>query len=352
MSIDRHPRGERSYDMRGAVIHAPGDVRYEERPDPKIVEPTDAIVRTIATCICGSDLWPYRGLDQFTGPWAIGHEYCGIVEQVGDAVTTVKPGQFVIGGFLTSDNTCPNCRAGVQSACQQGTGYDGCQSEQIRIQWADGTLVATPKRPAEDLIPSLLTLSDVMATGWHAAVAAGVKPDMTVAVVGDGAVGLCGVLAASRLGAKRVIAMSRHPSRQQLAREFGATDIVAERSDEGIARIKDLTEGVGADAVLECVGTGESMLQALRSTRPGGMVGCVGAPHGVELRMRDLFWRNVGMRGGPAPVRQYLPDLLDRVWNRQIDPGRVFDMDLPLKQVADGYRAMDQRRAIKVLLRP
>ena len=338
--------------MRGAILHAPGDVRYEERPDPVIIKPTDAIVRTVATCICGSDLWPYRGIDEVTQPWAIGHEYCGIVEQVGSAVTSVKPGQFVIGGFVASDNTCPNCRAGVQTSCLQGTGYDGCQSELIRIPLADGTLVATPKLPPEDLIPSLLTLSDVMSTGWHAAVSAGVMPGMTVAVVGDGAVGLCGVLAASQLGAERVIAMSRHQPRQQLARDFGATDIVAERGDEGIARIKELTDGVGADAVLECVGTGESMLQALRSTRPGGMVGWVGAPHGVEVPIQDLFWPNVGLRGGPAPVRHYLPDLLDRVWNRRIDPGKVFDMVLPLEQVAAGYRAMDERRAIKVLLRP
>jgi threonine dehydrogenase-like Zn-dependent dehydrogenase len=338
--------------MRGAILHAPGDVRYEERPDPMIIKPTDAIVRTVATCICGSDLWPYRGIDEGTQPWAIGHEYCGIVEQVGSAVTSVKPGQFVIGGFVASDNTCPNCRAGVQTSCLQGTGYDGCQSELIRIPLADGTLVATPKLPPEDLIPSLLTLSDVISTGWHAAVSAGVKPGMTVAVVGDGAVGLCGVLAASQLGAERVIAMSRHQPRQQLARDFGATDIVAERGDEGIARIKELTDGVGADAVLECVGTGESMLQALRSTRPGGMVGWVGAPHGVEVPIRDLFWPNVGLRGGPAPVRHYLPDLLDRAWNRRIDPGKVFDMVLPLEQVAAGYRAMDERRAIKVLLRP
>jgi len=338
--------------MRGAILHAPGDVRYEERPDPMIIKPTDAIVRTVATCICGSDLWPYRGIDEVTQPWAIGHEYCGIVEQVGSAVTSVKPGQFVIGGFVASDNTCPNCRAGVQTSCLQGTGYDGCQSELIRIPLADGTLVATPKLPPEDLIPSLLTLSDVMSTGWHAAVSAGVKPGMTVAVVGDGAVGLCGVLAASQLGAERVIAMSRHQPRQQLARDFGATDIVAERGDEGIVRIKELTDGVGADAVLECVGTGESMLQALRSTRPGGMVGWVGAPHGVEVPIQDLFWPNVGLRGGPAPVRHYLPDLLDRVWNRRIDPGKVFDMVLPLEQVAAGYRAMDERRAIKVLLRP
>ena len=338
--------------MRGAILHAPGDVRYEERPDPMIIKPTDAIVRTVATCICGSDLWPYRGIDEVTQPWAIGLEYCGIVEQVGSAVTSVKPGQFVIGGFVASDNTCPNCRAGVQTSCLQGTGYDGCQSELIRIPLADGTLVATPKLPPEDLISSLLTLSDVMSTGWHAAVSAGVKPGMTVAVVGDGAVGLCGVLAASQLGAERVIAMSRHQPRQQLARDFGATDIVAERGDEGIVRIKELTDGVGADAVLECVGTGESMLQALRSTRPGGMVGWVGAPHGVEVPIQDLFWPNVGLRGGPAPVRHYLPDLLDRVWNRRIDPGKVFDMVLPLEQVAAGYRAMDERRAIKVLLRP
>jgi threonine dehydrogenase-like Zn-dependent dehydrogenase len=338
--------------MRGAILHAPGDVRYEERPDPVIAEPTDAIVRTLATCVCGSDLWPYRGVDQVTRTWAIGHEYCGIVEQVGDAITTVQPGQFVVGGFLASDNTCPNCRAGFQSHCRQSTGYDGCQSELIRIPLADGTLVAAPEQPPDDLIPSLLTLSDVMATGWHAAVSAGVEPGMTVAVVGDGAVGLCGVLAASHLGADRVIAMSRHRPRQQLAREFGATDIVTERGEEGIARIMESTNGVGADAVLECVGTGESTLQALRSIRPGGMVGWVGVPHGVDLSMRDLFWRNVGVRGGPAPVRRYLPGLLDLVWNRKIDPGKVFDLVLPLEQVAEGYRAMDERRAIKVLLRP
>ena len=338
--------------MRGAILYAPGDVRCEERPDPIIMAPTDAIVRTVATCVCGSDLWPYRGIDQVTQARAIGHEFCGIVEQIGDAVNSLQPGQFVVGGFLTSDNTCPNCRAGVHSSCQQGTGYDGCQSELIRIPLAEGTLVATPEQPEKDLIPSLLALSDVMATGWHAAVSAGVQPGMTVAVVGDGAVGLCGVLAASELGAARVIAMSRNEPRQQLAKEFGATDIVSERGEEGIAGVKDLTDGVGADAVLECVGTGESVVQALRSTRPGGMVGWVGAPHGVELQMQDLFWRNVGIRGGPAPVRNYLPDLVDRVWKGKIDPGKVFDLVLPLDQVAEGYRAMDERRAIKALLQP
>jgi threonine dehydrogenase-like Zn-dependent dehydrogenase len=338
--------------MRGAILHAPGDVRCEERADPMIMEPTDAIVRAVATCVCGSDLWRYRGIDKVTQATAIGHEYCGIVEQVGDAVTSVQPGQFVVGGFYASDNTCPHCRNGMHFLCKQRTGFGGCQSELIRIPLADGTLVATPEQPAKDLIPSLLALSDVMATGWHAAVSAGVKPGMTVAVVGDGAVGLCGVLAASQLGAARVIAMSRHQQRQQLAKEFGATDIVSERGEEGVARVKELTDGVGADAVLECVGTDESVVQALQSTRPGGMVGWVGAPHGVELRRQDMFGRNVGILGGAAPVRSYLPDLLDRVWNRKIEPGKVFDMVLPLEQVAEAYAAMDQRRAIKVLLQP
>jgi threonine dehydrogenase-like Zn-dependent dehydrogenase len=338
--------------MRGAILYAQRDVRCEERADPMIMEPTDAIVRTVATCVCGSDLWPYRGIDRVTQARAIGHEYCGIVEQVGDAVGSIERGQFVVGGFYASDNTCPHCRNGMHFLCDRRTGFGGCQSELIRIPLADGTLVATPEQPAEDLIPSLLALSDVMATGWHAAVSAGVKPGMTVAVVGDGAVGLCGVLASAQLGAARVIAMSRHQQRQQLAKEFGATDIVSERGEEGVARVKDLTDGVGADAVLECVGTGESVVQALQSTRPGGMVGWVGAPHGVELRMQDLFWRNVGILGGAAPVRSYLPDLLDRVWNRKIEPGKVFDMVLPLEQVAEAYAAMDQRHAIKVLLQP
>jgi threonine dehydrogenase-like Zn-dependent dehydrogenase len=336
--------------MRGAILYAAGDMRCEERADPMIMEPTDAIVRAVATCVCGSDLWRYRGIDQVTQATAIGHEYCGIVEHVGDAVTSIQPGQFVVGGFYASDNTCPHCRNGMHFLCNQRTGFDGCQSELIRIPLADGTLVATPEQPAKDLIPSLLALSDVMATGWHAAVSAGVKPGMTVAVVGDGAVGLCGVLAASQLGAARVIAVSRHQARQQLAKEFGATDIVSERGEEGVARVKELTDGVGADAVLECVGTGESVVQAAQSARPGGMVGWVGAPHGVELRMQDLFWRNVGIFGGAAPVRSYLPDLMDRVWNRKIEPGKVFDMVLPLEQVAEAYAAMDERRAIKVLL--
>lgn len=337
--------------MRGAIIHAPGDVRVEDRDDPVIVDPTDAIIRTVASCVCGSDLWPYRGLDEVRRPRAIGHEYVGVVEQVGDQVAGIEPGQFVVGGFYASDGTCAHCRAGFQRSCVNRAGFDGCQSEYIRIPWADGTLVATPSPPGDDLVPGLLALSDVMSTGWHAAIAAGVRPGMTVAVVGDGAVGLCAVLAAVESGAARVIAMSRHAARQKLATEFGATDIVAERGDEGVARIMDLTGGIGADAVCEAVGTGESMLQAVRCARPGGMVGMVGLPHGVELPAREMFFRNVGVKGGPASVRQYLPDLLTRVWERTIDPGKVFDLELPLERAADAYRAMDRRDAIKVLLR-
>jgi len=338
--------------MRGAVIYGPKDVRLQERPDPTIEQPTDAIVRTVAACVCGSDLWRYRGVQRVARPTPIGHEYVGVVEAVGTDVTSVKPGQFVVGGFLTSDNTCAVCRAGMQSHCLHGTGYDGCQAEFIRIPNADGTLLATPEHPGDDRVPSLLALSDVMCTGWHAAVCAEVKPGATVVVVGDGAVGLSGVLAARQLGAERVIAMSRHADRQQLAVEFGATDIVAERGDEGIERVKDLTGGIGADAVLECVGTDDSVVQALRSARPGAMIGWVGVPHVTDLPQQHMFWRNVGLRGGPAPVRAYLPDLMHRVLDGRIEPGKVFDLTLPLSQVAEAYAAMDERRAIKSLLQP
>src|SRR3954463_2594053 len=258
--------------MRGAVLYAPRDIRVEDRDEPRITMPTDAIIRMAATCICGSDLWPYRGINVVEKPTPIGHEYCGIVEEVGSAVRSVKPGQFVIGSFFASDNTCPICRAGYHSSCQHRELVGGAQAGRLRVPLADGTLVATPAVPPDELIPSLLTLSDVMGTGWFAADAANVKPGGTVAVVGDGAVGLLGVLSAKQMGAERVIAMSRHESRQQLAREFGATDIVSERGDEGVERIKELTKGVGADSVLECVGTQESMMQAIRSTRRGGYV--------------------------------------------------------------------------------
>ena len=338
--------------MRGAIINAPGDISVEDRPDPTIVEPTDAVIRTVAACVCGSDLWPYRGVDKVKRPRPIGHEYVGIVEEVGSDVSRIAPGQFVVGGFYASDGTCPHCRAGFQYNCVNRSGFDGCQAEYIRIPQADGTLFTTPKQPDADLVPSLLALSDVMSTGWHAAVTASVQAGHTVVVVGDGAVGLSAVLAAAQLGAERVIAMSRHASRQELATAFGATDIVAERGEDGVAKIMDLTDGVGADAVCEAVGTGESMLQAIRTVRPGGMVGCVGVPHDVELPAQEMFFRNVGVKGGPASVPHYLPDLLDRVWNRKIEPGRVFDLELPLEEAPDAYRAIDERRAIKVLLRP
>ncbi len=338
--------------MRGAILYAPGDVRFEERDDPRIIKPTDAIIRMSATCVCGSDLWPYRGFNPTAEPSPMGHEYCGIVEEVGREVTSVKRGQFVIGSFFASDNTCPICRAGYQSSCQHAEFVGGAQAPVLRVPLADGTLVATPGVPSKDMIPSLLSTSDVFGTGWFAAEAANVKPGMTVAVVGDGAVGLLGVLSAKQMGAERIIAMSRHEARQKLAREFGATDIVTERGDEGVARIKDLTDGIGADAVLECVGTQESMKQAIGSTRKGGYVSYVGVPHGVQLEGQELFFAHVHLHGGPAPVRRFLPKLIDLVLNGKVNPGKVFDMTLPLEQVAEGYRAMDERRAIKTLLRP
>ncbi len=338
--------------MRGTVLYGPRDLRFEERDTPTIIEPTDALIRISATCVCGSDLWPYRGINPVTQPTPMGHEYCGIVEEVGSAVTSIKPGQFVIGSFFASDNTCPNCRAGYQSSCQHAELVGTAQAPLLRVPLADGTLVATPDVPSDDMIPNLLALSDVMGTGWFAADAANVKPGSTVAVVGDGAVGLLGVVSAKQMGAKRIIAMGRHEPRQKLAREFGATDIVKERGDEGVARIKELTGGIGADSVLECVGTQQSMMQAIRSTRKGDYVGYVGVPHGVALEGEELFYSHVHLHGGPAPVRRFLPELIDLVWNGKIKPGKVFDLTLPLDQVAEGYRAMDERRAIKTLLRP
>src|SRR5438876_1402279 len=340
--------------MRGAVLYAPHDVRIDDRPDPKIVEPTDAIIRLSATCVCGSDLWPHRGIEPVDGPAPMGHEYVGIVEEVGSAVNNIKPGQFVIGSFFASDNTCAICSAGYQSSCvhRELVGAIGTQAEWARIPLADGTLVATPDIPDGDLVPSLLAASDVLGTGWFAAVAAEAGPGKTVAVVGDGAVGLMGVLAAQQLGAERIIAMSRHVPRQKLALEFGATDIVEERGDAGVARVKALTDGLGAQSVIEAVGTQESMMQAIRSTRPGGHVGYVGVSHDVELPGRELFFSAVHLHGGPAPVRRFLPELIELICDRAIDPGRVFDLTLPLEAAAEGYRAMDERRAIKTLLRP
>ncbi|OJV58933.1 MAG: IMP dehydrogenase [Cellulomonas sp. 73-145] len=337
--------------MRAVVMYAPGDVRVDQTARPTIVEPTDAIIKLAATCICGSDLWPYRGIDKVDHQ-PMGHEYVGTVEEVGSAVTDLKVGDFVVGSFFSSDNTCEICRSGYQTYCvHRGPGaVPGAQADYARIPNADGTLVATPGQPAPELIPSLLAASDVLGTGWFAAVAAEVGPGKTVAVVGDGAVGLLGVLAAKQLGAERIIAMSRHADRQALARRFGATDIVEERGDAGVARIKELTGGLGAHSTIEAVGTEESMMQAIRATRAGGHVGYVGVSHDVSLPGQELFRSGVHLHGGPAPVRRFLPELIELIWDRTIDPGAVFDLSLPIEQAAEGYRAMDERRAIKVLL--
>jgi threonine dehydrogenase-like Zn-dependent dehydrogenase len=349
--------------MRATVIHGERDVRVEHVPDPVLMDDTDAIVRVVAACVCGSDLWPYRGVTATSRPRRIGHEFVGIVEERGSSVTTVAVGDFVIAPFYYCDNTCANCLNGVSTSClhggwwgaddRDGNFVDGAQGEMVRVPFADGTLVATPSVPPDSLVPGLLTLADVMGTGHHAAVSAGVTAGSTVVVVGDGAVGLCAVLASKRLGASRIVVMSRHADRQSIAREFGATDIVEERGDEGIALVKRLFNGIGADCVLECVGTKESMDQAIRSTRPGGMVGYVGVPNGgPELPVRLLFDSNVGVNGGVASVRSYIEELLPEVLSGAINPGRVFDLQVPLAEAADAYAAMDERRAIKVLLRP
>ena len=338
--------------MRQVIMYTAGDVRVDEREDPKIIEPTDAIIRLTATCICGSDLWPYRGVEP-ADHQVMGHEYVGIVEEIGADVKNVKVGDFVVGSFVISDNTCEICRSGYQSKCVNGTFVAqaiGTQSDKARIPYADGTLVPTPGQPDQELIPSLLATSDVLGTGWFAAVAAEAGPGKTVAVVGDGAVGLMGILAATQLGAERIIAMSRHPERQELARFYGATDIIEERGDEGVAKIKELTNGLGAHSVIEAVGTQESTMQAIGSTRPGGHMGFVGVNYDVSIPGIDLFFADIHVHGGPAPVRRFLPDLIQLVWDRKIDPGKVFDLTLPLDQSPDGYKAMDERRATKVLL--
>ena len=310
--------------MRATTIHAAGDIRVEEVPDPVIKKPTDAIVKITAGCICGSDLWPYRG----ENPIRSGSTLCHC------------------------DNTCAHCRAGAQSACVNLGMTASGQAEYARVNQADGSLVATGGTPPDDLLASVLALTDVMPTGWHAAVCAGVRKGGTAVVVGDGAVGLCGVLAASVMGAETIIAMSRHESRQEIARAFGATHVVAARGKDGIAEVREITDGIGVDAALECVGTDEAMKTAIGVTRPGGGVGFVGVPHGVELPIRTLFERNIGLRGGIAPVRRYLPELLALVQDRTLDPGQVCDLTLPLEEAPEGYRAMDERRAIKVMLQP
>ncbi len=338
--------------MRATTIHAPRDIRVSDVPDPTITAPTDAIIKITAGCICGSDLWPYRGENDIDAGSTIGHECVGVVEEVGAEVTSFRPGDFVIVPFCHSDNTCVHCRAGMQSVCTNLGFTASGQGEYALVTQAEGSLVKTDGVPDAAMIPSLLTLSDVMATGWHAAVAAGVREGGTAVVVGDGAVGLCGVLAAHVMGAGQVVAMSRHEPRQAIARQFGATHVVAERGDEGAAAIAEITGGVGADAVLECVGTDQSMKTAFEIARPGSTVGFVGVPHGVELPVRRMFQKNVGLAGGMAPVREYLPALLKLVQDGVINPGLVFDLTLGLDEVAEGYRAMDERRAIKVLIQP
>ncbi|MEI7626168.1 MAG: zinc-dependent alcohol dehydrogenase family protein [Actinomycetota bacterium] len=348
--------------MRATLIHGPRDIRVETVPDPTIVNSTDAIVRVVATCVCGSDLWPYRGFTETTVPRRIGHELVGVVEEIGSDVATIKVGDFVIAPFAISDGSCVHCRHGVHTSCEQGAFWgtshdglpvDGGQGQWVRSPLADGTLVALPEMPDESMIASLLTLSDVMGTGHHAALGAGVGPGSTVVVVGDGAVGLSAVIAAKRLGAEQIILMSRHADRQELGRRFGATDVVAERGREGVKIVNEMLGGVGADSVLECVGTKEAMDQAIDTTRPGGRVGYVGAPYGdSELPIRRIFMRNVAIVGGVAPVRQYIEELLPDVLDKTIDPGQVFDLELPLEEIPEAYAAMDERRSIKAMLRP
>jgi threonine dehydrogenase-like Zn-dependent dehydrogenase len=341
--------------MRAAIFHEPGRIETGDRPDPSLREPTDAIVRVVMACVCGSDLWYYRGDSPFE-PGPIGHEFIGVVEDVGADVRHVGKGDFVIAPFAFSDGTCPHCLHGITSACVAGGFFpsngDGGQGEAVRVPLADGSLVKVPgSGHSDEMLISLLTLSDVMATGHHAAVCADVRPGGTVAVVGDGAVGLSGVLAAKRLGAQRVIALSRNPARQEVARDFGATDVVAERGEAATEAVMELTGGVGVDATLECVGTGQAMQTALSIARPGSMVGYVGVPHGVELPIADMFFRNKGVRGGSAPARAYIPELLDDVLEGRIEPGRVLDYETDLDGIADAYAAMDERRAIKSLVR-
>jgi threonine dehydrogenase-like Zn-dependent dehydrogenase len=341
--------------MRAALFEAPHKITVGDRPDAAIVEPTDAVVRVTLACVCGSDLWYYRGDSEFE-PGPIGHEFIGVVDDVGADVRDVAKGDFVVAPFAYSDGTCPHCRHGITSACASGGFFpmngDGGQGEAVRVPLADGTLVPVPgNRHSDETLRSLLTLSDVMATGHHAAVCARVEEGSTVAVVGDGAVGLCGVLAARRLGAERIIALSRHAPRQELARAFGATDIVEGRGDEATEGVMEITEGVGVDATLECVGTGEAINTAFSIARPGSMVGYVGVPHGVELPLQEMFLHNKGLLGGSAPVRAYIPGLLDDVVQGRINPGRVFDYETDLEHTADAYAAMDERRAIKALVR-
>ena len=342
--------------MRAAVFQQPGLIEVVDRPDPVIRDSTDAVVRVTATCVCGSDLWYFRGLTPRQHGQTIGHEFVGVVEAVGSDVGTLRVGDFVIAPFMWSDGDCAHCLFGAPTSCTRGgiwgaPGADGAQGEAVRVPFAGATLVTVPGgHPSAELIPSLLALADVMGTGHHAAVSATVVAGGVVAVVGDGAVGLCGIIAAQRLGAERIIALSRNPQRQALAARFGATDIVAERGEDAAAALAELTGGIGVDSVLECVGTGESMATAFDIVRPGGSIGYVGVPHGTEFPVPRMFGGNIGVRGGLAPARRYLPELLTDVLAGTIDPGAVFDSRVALEDIARGYASMDDRSSIKVLV--
>jgi threonine dehydrogenase-like Zn-dependent dehydrogenase len=342
--------------MRAAIYAGPRSIEVGDRPDPVVAAPTDAVVRVVLGCVCGSDLWYYRG-ESPHALGSIGHEFVGVVEDVGKEVDGITVGDLVIAPFLYSEGTCAHCRAGWPSSCVAGGAFgngeiDGGQGEAVRVPFAGSTLVRVPgSGHSDDTMRSLLSLSDVMCTGHHAGVSAGVRSGSVVAVVGDGAVGLSAVIASARLGAARIIALSRNPARQALARSFGATDILAGRGDDATAAVMELTDGVGVDAALECVGTAQAMATALAVARPGSTVGYVGVPHGVEAPVNTMFFSNIGLRGGVAPVRTYIPELLDDVLEHRIDPGRVFDFETDLDGIAEAYAAMDERRAVKALVR-
>lgn len=342
--------------MKAAIYNGPRAVEYGERPSPVIKEASDAIVRVVLGCVCGSDLWYYRG-ESPHAQGAIGHEFIGVIQETGAGVKGLAKGDFVIAPFTYNDGICPNCVRGWTGNCMHGGGFgnngmDGGQGEFVRVPFADATLVKVPgSNHSDDMMKSFLALSDVMCTGYHAAVSAGIKKGDTIAVVGDGAVGLCAIVGAKRLGAERIIALSRNPSRQKLAKEFGATDIVPERGEEANKKILEMTNGIGVDAALECVGVNESMQTAFAVARVGSIVGAVGAPHGVEVPIGAVIFKNIGLRGGLAPARRYIPELLDDVLGGRINPGRVFDFETTLDHIKEAYDAMDERRAVKSLLR-